>query len=540
MATGAIDSATPYPPTGSDTDTEAGALSLAPALSPKVATNQFVANGWGVNPFPEPDFYLEFIVSPLADTEILFTSVEATLVSANVLHDLGYELRSSVDCYASALDGGVIAINGTETIALDLLAMSAQDGATTFRLYIRDIDMLGSEIGVSVINVFGEPAIGGTSPFVRITPSEFCTSPDSSSLFFLYVDGGYLYTSKHQIGIGGQLWRSADRLRWEPIGLSGLGNVDNELIIIGKTTPGLVGFGGHVYAGTSNTVTGGEIHRSSDLSNWTPVMTGGFGDLDNSYISPEIVHGGYLYAGTRRVVSGAAIWRSADGISWSKTSPDGFGDPDNTGIKQVISFNGVLYASTINHDTGAEIWRSVDGAAWTMVVGGSALSPHTFFIPLAEFGGQLTTGDWQSADGLTWNPVSFDTAPCGGPSFISSLRSTGARLLMVCAGAGGISLEIWASTSGTSWTLMADGGLGDVGNLVSAPTEFDGHIVTSTLNALPPPTNAVVLSSQLPALTVPALPLAALGILAAAVGGAGLSRLRRGAHQKPESRSPRA
>jgi len=537
---GTIDSATPYPATGSDIDTEAGALSLAPALTPKVATNRFVAAGWGVNPFPEPDFYLEFTVAPLAGREILFTSLEAKLASASGLHDLGYELRSSVDCYASVLDDGEVAIDGTETVALDLFSMSAQGGATTFRLYIRDIDMIGEEIGVAAISVFGQPVSGGTSPFVRVTPIEFC-SVSEDRIDVLSSDGSHVYGMQYNAA-GGQLWRSPDRLSWEAIGPPGLGNPDNEAILLaGNPDTGFVRLDGLVYAGTINGATGGEIYRSSDLLSWTAVMTGGFGDPVNFSISPELVHDGYLYAGATRITGGAAIWRSADGISWDKTSPDGFGDPDTTSVRPRFSFNGAIYAlaeQSASAGGGQSLFRSFDGVTWVEVLDGSAINPLAPSVPTAVFDGYLYMKHLRSVDGTTWDPVPFGAPPCGSnPSSIYAAMSFGNAMYVLCYGGGDPSgywvTEIWGTNNGTWWTPIAHRAPSPeiLDALVTSLSEFDGRLLISTVNLIGSPSpvasNRAIWSATPPALPVPAFDVTGLVALTVALGAIGAGRSRR-------------
>jgi len=83
----------------------------------------------------------------------------------------------------------------------------------------------------------------------------------------------------------------------------------------------------------------------------------GFGDSNNIATFPSAVFKGSLYVGTLNWVTGGEVWRTSDGTNWTQVNIDGFGDPNNTETYPAASFDGNLYVGTINEVTGGEIWR---------------------------------------------------------------------------------------------------------------------------------------------------------------------------------------
>jgi len=85
------------------------------------------------------------------------------------------------------------------------------------------------------------------------------------------------------------------------------------------------------------------------------VIGNGFGDSNNTKITPLVVFGGALYAGVYNDVTGVELWRSADGTTWSQVNPDGFGDSNNKTSGAVV-FNSRLLMGTSNTANGGELW----------------------------------------------------------------------------------------------------------------------------------------------------------------------------------------
>ena len=94
------------------------------------------------------------------------------------------------------------------------------------------------------------------------------------------------------------------------------------------------------------------------------MITGGFGDPDNTQTGGMSILDDYLYVGTRNTVTGAQILRTADGEDWEAVVEDGFGDMNNNKIEMVFPYAGKLYAGTAS-PTGCEIrqlpgWADLD------------------------------------------------------------------------------------------------------------------------------------------------------------------------------------
>jgi hypothetical protein len=119
-------------------------------------------------------------------------------------------------------------------------------------------------------------------------------------------------------------------------------------------------FGGYLYVGTHNIVTGAQLFRSADGLTWDPVRQDGFGDVNNFKIEMVYTSNGSLFAGTDNNLTGVEIWRSSDGLVWNQINPDGFGDSNNGGVvwnSSTLEFNHHLYVGTTNGVTGGEIWQ---------------------------------------------------------------------------------------------------------------------------------------------------------------------------------------
>ncbi|MCL0083854.1 choice-of-anchor D domain-containing protein, partial [Thermodesulfovibrionales bacterium] len=300
----------------------------------------------------------------------------------------------------------------------------------------------------------------------------------------------YLYTGTFS-GIGGEIWRSPDGTTWTAV-TTDFG-ADNLVVI-----PMAI-LGGNLYAGTLNYMTGGEIWRSSDGLTWTSFMTGGFGlpgvpNPDNEWIFSLTAFGGNLYAGTENEVTGAEVWRW-DGTIWTKvlsTATTGF-TPDNTRIVSLVEFGTYLYAGTDNWMTGAEVWRSSDGLTWERVTMPAGFTAHNMEISsLAVFGTYLYAGTenwvtggeiWRSVDGLTWAPVMTGGFGDVNNNEISSLAVFDLHLF---AGTDNrmTGAEVWKSPDGgATWTQANLDGFGDGNNEAAISLAiFGGNLYAGTIN----------------------------------------------------------
>ncbi|MCB0188370.1 MAG: hypothetical protein KDE31_29070, partial [Caldilineaceae bacterium] len=181
----------------------------------------------------------------------------------------------------------------------------------------------------------------------------------------LIVFQDQLYATTAIDGINGQmqLWRSAtgDANDWQQITGGPFANSDN------AAAATLELYQDHLYLGTYNNVTGGELWRSSDGSQWTQVNNGGWGGVQTTAIASLEAFNGALYVGTRNLVTGGEIWRSVDGATWEAVATAGFGNPNNGRFYNLTNWNRQFYVLVGNEATGAEVWRSNDGASWDQI-----------------------------------------------------------------------------------------------------------------------------------------------------------------------------
>jgi sugar lactone lactonase YvrE len=173
---------------------------------------------------------------------------------------------------------------------------------------------------------------------------------------------GMLYVGTFDAVDGTEIWRSAtgDPDDWENVITGGKGNSNN------KNTTSFIEYNGDFYVAIEGQ-SSAEIWRTEDGSIWSVVSEAGFGDPNNSGTGGMAIFGGYLYVGTHNIVTGAQLFRSADGLTWDPVRQDGFGDVNNFKIEMVYTSNGSLFAGTDNNLTGDEIWRSSDGLVWNQI-----------------------------------------------------------------------------------------------------------------------------------------------------------------------------
>jgi hypothetical protein len=121
---------------------------------------------------------------------------------------------------------------------------------------------------------------------------------------------------------------------------------------------------GFIYIGTENT-NGAQVWRSQDGLTWERVLDFGDGaqfdglnDPANNGISAMKVNLNYLYAGTANSVTGGEVWRSVDGVTWDQFGSDGFGSSSYTEVAAMESFMGLIYFCMEDQSSGGAIFRS--------------------------------------------------------------------------------------------------------------------------------------------------------------------------------------
>ncbi len=275
------------------------------------------------------------------------------------------------------------------------------------QLYAGTTNDSGGQIWRTADGVTWNPASG--SGFGIPTPMS------NSIIYDMITFNGMLYAGAgHWFGPGvaGQIWRSANGGTWERVTGGWELNPNNMGVV------NFAAFGARLYAATFNPVDGTEIWRSAtgNSNDWERVAASGFGGGASFWqVTGLIVSNAYLYAAVEEqaVGTGAQIWRTADGSVWSPVMTNGFGNPANYQVGGWAVFNGYLYVGTLNDATGGQLWRSPDGVSWSPLVGNGFGDINNYKIEglvfangvLFAFTDNKVTGTevWRSTNGVNWS-----------------------------------------------------------------------------------------------------------------------------------------
>ena len=173
--------------------------------------------------------------------------------------------------------------------------------------------------------------------------------------------GNYLYAGTRNYVDGCQIWRTDDlESEWENVIDDGFGNINNTWAMEAQI------FKDYLYIGTFN-MRGTEIFRSNDGVTWEQVvgnnsiMKSGFGTHKNFYAWSMCVLNDILYVGTNNGEYGGELWKSGDGVNWSPIIANAEGalyPLDFTknggyhgGIRNMILYNNELYLGFTAEDT---------------------------------------------------------------------------------------------------------------------------------------------------------------------------------------------
>jgi len=185
--------------------------------------------------------------------------------------------------------------------------------------------------------------------------------PDTVDISALTVYNGWIYAGATNLISGAQIWRSfsGDNNTWTKVAPTLPGTN-------GTTITAFAVFNSFLYAAVESQGPV-QIWRSSTGTDWTAVVSNGFGNSLTKATGGMAVFAGYLYVGAGNETVGAQLWRTADGVTWEQAITPGFGDPHNQKVEVVFVFQNQLYVSVKNVQTGMELWRSADGALWEQV-----------------------------------------------------------------------------------------------------------------------------------------------------------------------------
>ncbi|MFC1981793.1 hypothetical protein ACFLVN_06105, partial [Chloroflexota bacterium] len=345
-------------------------------------------------------------------------------------------------------------------------------------------------LGILLLAVPANAAFGVGEAFVKVIGGGL-GDLNNERVASMAIYDGYLYVGLNNGVTGGEVWRiSVDGFQlgtdWIQVNNDGFGDSDNDRI---RT---LQVFENKLYAGTRNTVDGGQIWQTGaaggpPFTDWTKVGGDGLGyPLNNPRVNSMATYNGDLYAGTANFNKGCQIWKTTDGINWQRVGTQGFDDKNNTVVSSMISYNNCLYVGTRNETDGVEIWRTegVGGPPytdWTQVnTSGFGDSSNRHAASMAVFNGCLYVGtDNEDTGTQIWR-----TEGVGGPPYadwiqinvdgFGSLNNIGAMSMAVSNGQlyvgtwnGTGTGELWRMANGTSWNQVPISGFTGNGRIAT-------------------------------------------------------------------------
>ena len=344
---------------------------------------------------------------------------------------------------------------------------------------------------IACANSHGEQELAPEVPGWQQVNSNGFGDPQTGEVSAVEAFNGHLYAGTHNAIAGARIFRSQEGVTWTAVTQPGFD-------IPHDTAPpailDLAVFNGRLYASTGRG-NAGQIWRTLNGVIWAPMVIAGFADPDTVDITALAEYGGKLYAGATNEVSGAQIWSSYSGDSntWTKATAPVTGTA--AGVTGLAAFDGALYAA-VESDAPAQLWRSY-GGGWTTVISdgfGSSLTTSTG--GLAEFGGYLYVGAGNSADGAQlWRTNDGDIwAQAISPGF-GDPNNQKVELVFVFQNQlyasvknVGTGMELWRSTDGSLWERANQDGFGDSNNAKSngsnATAEFLGQLYVGTSNVV--------------------------------------------------------
>jgi len=347
--------------------------------------------------------------------------------------------------------------------------------------------------------VIGATGIAQAVPDWEQVNTNGFVGPQADEVTALEAFDGYLYAGNHNpidpepLFDGAQIFRSPDGVNWTAVTQPGFGTAHD------NAAPAIldfVVFNSRLYASTGRG-NAAQIWRSLNGTIWAPMTITGFSDPDSVDIAALAVYGGMIYAGVRNEVSGAQIWRSFSGENntWTKVAPvtPGTADASVTGLAE---FDGALYA-TVESESPAQVWQSYSGASgtWVTLVSDGFGDAETLAIGgMAVFGGYLYVGAgndatgallYRTSDGATWDQVI--TPGFGDPdSQQIDMVYVFQNKLYVSTRNPVTGIEIWRSADGGSWEQANSSGFGDSNNTGTnkrnATGEFMNQLYVGTSN----------------------------------------------------------
>ena len=256
---------------------------------------------------------------------------------------------------------------------------------------------------------------GNSGDWTRAATNGFGNA-NNSYVGALETFNGYLYAGTANWNrttmttTGSEVWRTNNGITWTQVSTSGFGTTDNNFIAALKS------FNGYLYASPGSlSGNGAQVWRcqACDNSDWTKVVDNGFGNVGTHRCSTLEVFDGRLYCGVDNDITGMEVWRTTDGTNWNQVGFAGFGDSNNTGpgwYNSVAVFNNRLYIGTLNSANSGEIWRNdVVETAINPSVGGTLVYTGALSLPTTVI---TVPADATTAPiTLTYTPLQIVTPP---------------------------------------------------------------------------------------------------------------------------------
>ena len=215
---------------------------------------------------------------------------------------------------------------------------------------------------------------------------------------------GHIYLGIRNLDSGAQMLRSHDGFKWQSITESGFGDRTNQDIY------GPVEFKDWIYCGTFSgvyqghgmavPVNGAQILRSQNGSDWEYVVKNGFGNKYNMDMFQFCDFKDHLYVGTWNPKSGGEIWRSGNGISFTKVFGSDICGQDY--IRSLATTSSNIYASTGKGFFA--VYESRDGLTWRDISTGKLPGYLTCGTTMATVGETLIVGctKWRTGPVEIW------------------------------------------------------------------------------------------------------------------------------------------
>jgi trimeric autotransporter adhesin len=290
----------------------------------------------------------------------------------------------------TTLTSSNIVINGCNIAVSSNLALSNLTTSTLFTNYLSSKTLMVDNISVGTITVFGPSTlrVQGSANFSKnITLSNYTAAGSNQVIIAIGTTDEEVQANCFQV--------STDGITWNPI---------KPPLETSEYPTGIATNGSNwvITIFAANTVAG-SILFSTDYTNWSPAITGGF---DGYPIYPfKVAYGNGLWVavGTSSVPTNG-IQRSTDGRNWSSSTFSGSG--------AAIAYGNGLWVAGVSGTGSNRIQRSTDAINWQPSANGA---PNGNVLAIAWngsywlAGGEFTAKIQKSTDAINWTNSSSNT-----------------------------------------------------------------------------------------------------------------------------------